>query len=65
LLNELAIDQDGARVIADKLTHQDIAERVGASREMVSRLLKDLAQGGYVEVRDRQLLLKKPLPPAW
>jgi CRP/FNR family cyclic AMP-dependent transcriptional regulator len=65
LLNELATDQDGVRVIAEKLTHQDIAERVGASREMVSRLLKDLAQGGYVEVRDRQLLLKKPLPPAW
>ena len=65
LLNELATDQDGVRVIAEKLTHQDIAERVGASREMVSRLLKDLAQGGYVEIRDRQLLLKKPLPPAW
>jgi len=65
LLNELAIDQDGARVIADKLTHQDIAERVGASREMVSRLLKDLTQGGYVAVRDRHIILKKPLPPAW
>lgn len=65
LLNELAVEQDGARVVAEKLTHQDIAERVGASREMVSRLLKDLAQGGYVEVRDRQILLRKPLPPAW
>jgi CRP/FNR family cyclic AMP-dependent transcriptional regulator len=65
LLNELARDQDGLRVIAEKLTHQDIAERVGASREMVSRLMKDLAQGGYVEVRDRQIFLKRPLPPAW
>jgi CRP/FNR family cyclic AMP-dependent transcriptional regulator len=65
LLNELATDQDGARVVAEKLTHQDIAERVGASREMVSRLLKDLTQGGYVAVRDRHIILKKPLPPAW
>lgn len=65
LLNELAIDREGHRVVAEKLTHQAIAERVGASREMVSRLLKDLTQGGYVEVRDRQILIKKPLPPAW
>ncbi|MBL8527853.1 MAG: Crp/Fnr family transcriptional regulator [Burkholderiales bacterium] len=65
LLNELAVDEDGHRVVAEKLTHQAIAERVGASREMVSRLLKDLTQGGYVEVRDRQILIKKPLPPAW
>ncbi len=65
LLDELAIDQDGVRMVAEKLTHQDIAERVGASREMVSRLLKDLTQGGYLEVRERQIVLKKPLPPAW
>ena len=65
LLNELATDQDGARVVAEKLTHQDIAEPGRASREMVSRLLKDLTQGGYVAVRDRHIILKKPLPPAW
>ena len=65
LLDELAIDQDGVRMVAEKLTHQDIAERVGASREMVSRLLKDLTQGGYLEVRERQIVLRKPLPPAW
>lgn len=65
LLNELAVEHDGQRVISEKLTHQDIAERVGSSREMVSRLLKDLAQGGYVEVRERHITLKRPLPPAW
>ncbi len=65
LLNELAVEQDGQRVVAERLTHQEIAERVGSSREMVTRLLKDLTQGGYVEVRDRQILIKKPLPPAW
>jgi len=65
LLTELAVEQEGKLVIAEKLTHQDIAERVGASREMVSRLLKDLALGGYLEVRERHIILKKPLPPAW
>jgi CRP/FNR family cyclic AMP-dependent transcriptional regulator len=65
LLNTLAVEQDGQRMIPERLTHQDIAERVGASREMVSRLMKDLSQGGYVEVRGRQIFLMKPLPPAW
>lgn len=65
LLNELAVERDGQRVVAERLTHQAIAERVGSSREMVTRLLKDLTQGGYVEVRERQILIKKPLPPAW
>jgi len=65
LLNELAVDREGDRVVAEKLTNQESAERVGASREMVSRLLKDLTQGGYVEVRERQIIIKKPLPPAW
>lgn len=65
LLNELAVERDGQRIVAERLTHQEIAERVGSSREMVTRLLKDLTQGGYVEVRDRQILIKRPLPPAW
>jgi CRP/FNR family cyclic AMP-dependent transcriptional regulator len=65
LLNELSVDQAGCRIVVEKLTHQEIAERVGSSREMVTRLLKDLTQGGYVEVRERQIILKKPLPPAW
>ncbi|MDQ2695526.1 MAG: Crp/Fnr family transcriptional regulator, partial [Pseudomonadota bacterium] len=47
LLN-LASDQDGKLVIEERLTHQDIANMVGASREMVSRIMKDLTTGGYI-----------------
>lgn len=65
LLNDLAVERDGQRVIPERLTHQEIAARVGASREMISRLFKDLATGGYIEVQDRLITLKKPLPPAW
>ena len=66
LLNSLAEDRgDGAHVIAGRLTHQDIASRVGCSREMVSRLLKDLETGGYVGSEGRQLVLLKPLPLRW
>ncbi len=47
------------------ITHQQIASRVGASREMVSRLLKDLEKGGYVELGIKRIILKKKLPARW
>lgn len=65
LLTELAVDRDGQRIIPERLTHQDVADRVGSSREMISRLFKDLTTGGYIEVQDRLITLRKPLPPAW
>ncbi len=66
LLNQLATDTDGpVRVIPQRTTHQDLASRVGASREMVSKLLKDLARGGYVESVAGRMRLLKPLPNGW
>jgi CRP/FNR family cyclic AMP-dependent transcriptional regulator len=65
LLLALAVERDGNLVVPEKLTQQDIAERVGASRDMISRLLKDLVAGGYLDVHDRTIsILKKP-PPGW
>jgi CRP/FNR family cyclic AMP-dependent transcriptional regulator len=65
LLHSLAQERDGRQVIPEKLTQQDIAERIGASRDMISRLMKDLVAGGYVAVEDRtNTILRKP-PPAW
>ncbi len=65
LLLELAQEVDGVLVIEERLTQQDIANRVGASREMVSRILKDLSIGGYIaQTRERTVLLKKP-PAHW
>ena len=48
LLLDLAEAENGTLVIGEKLTQQDIASRVGASREMISRILKDLTAGGYI-----------------
>jgi CRP/FNR family cyclic AMP-dependent transcriptional regulator len=64
LLN-LAKEKDGDFVIEQRLTHQDIANMVGASREMVSRIMKDLATGGYIRVANRKIYVKGKLPPAW
>src|SRR5262249_41211487 len=65
LLSSLAREVDGKTVVPEKLTQQDIAERVGASRDMISRLMKDLVAGGYVAVEDRTITILKKLPTAW
>lgn len=56
---------DGRRTVAHRLTHQDIAQRIGCSRELVSRLLKDLQRGGYVAVDARRYTLLRKLPAKW
>ena len=43
---------DGHKVVKGKLPRQDIAKMIGASREMVSRVMKGLEVGGYIETRD-------------
>lgn len=58
-------DRSGAPVELRGLTHQDIASRVGASREMVSRLLKDLEKGGYITQGVKRITLLKKLPARW
>jgi CRP/FNR family cyclic AMP-dependent transcriptional regulator len=65
LLLELAETEDGQLVVKEQLTQQDIADRVGSSREMVSRILKDLKTGGYVEVQGRRIIIKDGLPIHW
>jgi CRP/FNR family cyclic AMP-dependent transcriptional regulator len=57
LLLEIAEDIDGEKVVVKKLSKQDIAKMIGASREMVSRVMKDLQLSGYLEVRGRSIIL--------
>jgi len=65
LLKALAVRQGTQQVVTEKLTQQDIAERVGSSREMVNRVFKELISGGYVTVEAGRIELLKPLPKAW
>jgi len=64
-LTGLAKEQNGELVIEQRLTQQDIANMVGASREMVSRILKDLSTGGYIRIEDRKIIIAKQLPASW
>ncbi|OGA00950.1 MAG: Crp/Fnr family transcriptional regulator [Betaproteobacteria bacterium RIFCSPLOWO2_02_67_12] len=65
LLLELAEERDGVWVIGERLTQQDIASRVGASREMVSRIFKDLTDGGYVAVQRDCIVVNRKPPSHW
>jgi len=53
---------DGSMFIPEKLTQQDIADRVGASREMVARILKDLTIGDYIRFEGRHIIINSRLP---
>ena len=65
LLLELAEDKGGKLVIGEPLTHKDIASRVGASREMISRIFSDLSDGGYVRKEEGFLVIARKPPPRW
>lgn len=65
LLESLVVAGDGTPRLAERLTHLEMAHRLGCSREMVSRLMKDLERGGYLQVQDHHFLLLKPLPQRW
>lgn len=65
LLNALAQEVEGRQVVPERLTQQEIADRVGASRDMIGKLMKDLVAGGYLAVEDRTITIRKKLPTGW
>lgn len=65
LLDMAQEDDEGALVIDQRLTHQEIANMVGASREMVSRIFKDLTTGGYITVGKSSITINERLPKRW
>ena len=65
LLLDLAREHDGKLEVDEKLTQQDIADRVGASREMISKILKDLADGGYITIAQKRITIHRKPPRHW
>ena len=65
VLLDLAHEEDGQLVISEKPTQIDLAGRIGASREMVSRILGDLASGGFIRIEGKSMVIAKTLPKDW
>ena len=64
-LLSLAERVDGQLVIENRPTQQEIANRIGASREMVARILKDLQTGNYISIDGKRLTINDKLPDAY
>lgn len=64
LMKNAVVDGDHW-VIPYKLTHQEIADHVGSSREMVGRILKELQTGGYVQSDKNAFVIWKKPPAGW
>ena len=64
-IDEHAVEQDGIRQVPERLTQHDIAVRIGGSREMVSRIIKELAAGGYISIDAKRVIVHKKLPAKW
>ena len=65
ILNQFAKSQEGKMVIEEKLTHQEIANMIGSSREMVSLILKELSNGEYITIDKKLITINKKLPYSW
>ena len=65
MLLDLAVKRDDALVIEERPKPQEIAARVGASREMVNKILGELAKGGYIEIKGERITIARALPRTW
>ena len=65
MLQRASVVQGTQRVVEQRLTQQDIAEQVGSSRELVSRIFKELRAGGYVTTEAGRIVILKTPPAAW
>jgi len=63
-LKDLAKEEDGMWMTG-RLTQQELAQMIGSSREMVSRIFKELQAGDYIRIQDKRIILNKKLPARW
>jgi len=62
LLIQLAKPHEDVWIVEDSLTHQEIANMIGSSREMVTRILKALTSGAYISIDRKRITIKRKLP---
>jgi CRP/FNR family cyclic AMP-dependent transcriptional regulator len=65
LLMESSVTKGGEQFVPERLTQTEIASRVGCSREMVSRIFKDLVQGHYITVEPERIVIHRKPPARW
>ncbi len=64
VLEKYTVERDGQKQVP-KFTHREISNMIGSSREMVSKIMKELEKGEYITVTDEHYLLNRNLPSRW
>ncbi|MGH8550744.1 MAG: Crp/Fnr family transcriptional regulator [Methylococcales bacterium] len=64
-LQNMAEEAGDKKIISNRPTQQDLANMIGASREMVSKIFKELIKGNYITLEGKQLIINKKLPSSW
>jgi len=65
LLLDSSVTEKGVQFVPERLTQADIASRVGCSREMVSRIFKDLVRGHYITLQPDRIVINRKPPARW
>ena len=65
LLLDNSVEESGRLVVEEHMSQQEIAKRVGSSREMVSRILSDLREGKYISMVNNRIVIQHQLPKHW
>ncbi len=65
VLQEMAVTKGDITMVEHRPTQQDLASMVGASREMINKIMHELTKGGYVTAQDKSLIINKKLPSSW
>lgn len=64
-LQNMAEDRNGVRVIPTRPTQQELANMIGSSREMISKIFRELIIGGYITIDGKSLIINKKFPSSW
>jgi CRP/FNR family cyclic AMP-dependent transcriptional regulator len=64
IFEKYAVEAEDKRLVP-RFTHREIAGMIGSSREMVSKILKDLENGSYISITDKHYVINKNLPSNW
>lgn len=65
-LHDLSVTEaDESQHLPKKFSHQELGNMIGASREMVGKVMAELVKGGYIDVRDGRIHMMRKLPRNW
>ena len=65
LIEAEAVEHNGIRALSPDCSQQEIANRLGSSRDMVTKIFRELAKGGYIETGRGGTRILRALPKAW